>query len=156
MELLPQFLQQKQEIATAVPAFPSFDPTAELLTDYIGRLYPFIAANLTNQQPTLYKQLLFDKQINIERAPATMKSNNRPLIALSVSTSFPSLSSSCCWISMKWSKHPLFWFLSKESCKIYDQNITFALTTDKISALELIYLFYVFYLLYLFYLIQLF
>ena len=69
MELLLQSLQQKQETAaTAVPAFPGFDPTAELITDYIGRFNTFIAANsihqdkiastfLTNQHPTLYEQL---------------------------------------------------------------------------------------------------
>ena len=69
MELLLQSLQKKQETAaTAVPAFPGFDLTAELLTDYIDRFNTFIAANsihqdkiagtfLTNQQPTLYKQL---------------------------------------------------------------------------------------------------
>ena len=69
IELLPQSLQQKQETAAnAVPAFPGFDPSAELLTDYIDRFNTFIAARpihqgriagtfLTNQQPTLYKQL---------------------------------------------------------------------------------------------------
>ena len=69
MELLLQSLQQKQETtATAVPALPGFDPTAELLTVYIDRFNTFIAANsihqdkiagtfLINQQPTLYKQL---------------------------------------------------------------------------------------------------
>ena len=66
MELLLQSLQQKQE--TAATAVPAFDPTAELITDYIDRFNTFIAANsihqdkiagtfLTNQQPTLYKQL---------------------------------------------------------------------------------------------------
>ena len=68
MDLLLQNLQQRQKTVTVVPAFPGFDPTEELLTDYIGRLYTFIAAKsiypdkiagtfLTNQQPTLYKQL---------------------------------------------------------------------------------------------------
>ena len=69
MELLLQSLQQKQETAAnAVPAFPGFDPSAELLTDYIDRFNTFIAARpihqgriagtfLTNQQPTLYKQM---------------------------------------------------------------------------------------------------
>ena len=69
IELLPQSLQQKQETAAnAVPAFPGFDPSAELLTDYIDRFNTFIAARpihqgriagtfLTNQQPTLYKQM---------------------------------------------------------------------------------------------------
>lgn len=32
MELLLQSLKQKQKTATAVPAFPGLDPTAELLT----------------------------------------------------------------------------------------------------------------------------
>ena len=69
MDLLLQSLQQKQETAaTAVPAFPGFDPRAELLTDYIDRFNTFIAATsihqdkiastfLTNQHPTLYEQL---------------------------------------------------------------------------------------------------
>ena len=63
MDLLLQNLQQRQKTVTVVPAFPGFDPT-----DYIGRLYTFIAAKFiyqdkiagtffTNQQPTRYKQL---------------------------------------------------------------------------------------------------
>ena len=50
MDLLLQSLQQKQETsANAVPAFPGFDPTADLPTDYIDRFNTFIAANSIHQ-----------------------------------------------------------------------------------------------------------
>jgi hypothetical protein len=68
MEFIVQGAQQKQQPAAAIPAFNGFDPTVELLMDYMDRFNTFAAANsipddraagvfLTNQQPTLYKQL---------------------------------------------------------------------------------------------------
>lgn len=52
----------------AIPSFPAFDPSSELLADYMNRYRTFTAAHtvsddktagvfLTNQSPTLYKQL---------------------------------------------------------------------------------------------------
>ena len=69
MELLIKGAQEKrQPAAAAIPTFSGFEPTVELLTDYMDRFNTFAAENsipedrvagvfLTNQQPTLYKQL---------------------------------------------------------------------------------------------------
>ena len=58
----------KPVATTSLPKFAGFDPTTELLTDYMNRYNAFVAAHsipeekkakifLTNQQPILYKQI---------------------------------------------------------------------------------------------------
>ncbi len=68
MDLLIQETREKKTTATSIPTFQEFDPTTELLKDYLDRFDTFIAANsispekaagvfLTNQRPAIYKQL---------------------------------------------------------------------------------------------------